>query len=116
MSLFHFVQWRGLLADGGGFRACFFEACRSKEMARGMVEKKPEAVRPEVDFNPIQRVFFHHASCHFLRATSLEKTCSKSTSVSEKPSPLNIMGKTHVGQVERERFWANSRKLGNYKE
>ena len=56
--LLHFVQWRRLADDGGDFTSPFSMACRSKEMARGMVKKKPEAVRPELDFNPIRRVFF----------------------------------------------------------
>ena len=40
MSLSHFVQWRRLHDDGGGFRACFFEACSSKIIARETVKKK----------------------------------------------------------------------------
>ena len=39
--------------------------CRSKEIAREPVEKKPEAVRPELDFNPIREVFFPQAHGRF---------------------------------------------------
>jgi len=41
MSLFHFVPWRRLHDDGGEFMAGKTKACRSKQMARGMVKKKP---------------------------------------------------------------------------
>ena len=41
MSLSHFIPWTKLAVVGGGFRACFFMGCNSKEIGRETVKKKP---------------------------------------------------------------------------
>ena len=121
-GILHILPWTKLADDGGGSMACFFMACSSKIIARETVKKKRgvgggatsrvDGERPRVwvgsdlawgvggwgNCNILQlgRFFFHRLTGDYLRATGLEKTCSKSTSVIMKPSPLNKVRKTHV--------------------
>ena len=62
LGIIHRSACSGRVANGSVFTSPFSMACRSKEIDHEPVEKKPEAVRPELDFNPIREVFFSTGS------------------------------------------------------
>ena len=104
MSLSHFVQWRRLHDDGGGFRRGKSMGCSSNTSLtpRYMADCPSRQTHPS-NCNIIQtgRFFFGPPRPHCVGSTARGFTPCRATSIISKPPPWNKVEKTHVDAVER---------------